>query len=140
MAKTKYKKLISEAPQPSSSESTRDSIRFKETFMRKNNGRTIVLLTSLAGILVGVDGLLRFHKHACGGTMDGVWDALDQAGVFDYAHLSFAPQPAQALCPQADELYPEKNKLLWDAVGIQLGSDEFKEQTIAWLGDAIRIP
>lgn len=144
MASTKYEKQISgiSLPSLSGSESTHDRMRPKGLSMRKNIGRAFILLTSLAGILVGFNGLLRLHKNACRGITitDGIWDALNHADAFGHAHFSFTSQPAHALCPQANELLPEKNKLLWDAVGVQLGSGEFKKQAIAWLGGAIRIP
>lgn len=142
MASIKYEKQVSgiSLPSLSDSELTHDRMRPKGLSMRKNIGRAFILLTSLAGILVGFNGLLRLHKNAWSGIIDSIWDALNHADAFHHAHSSFTSQPAHALCPQVSELLPEKNKLLWDAVGVQLGSGEFKKQAIAWLGGAIRIP
>lgn len=91
-----------------------------------------------------IDGLLHFHKHVCGGSVDVVWDALDRVGMFDHTRFEFASNSkskgVQALCPQADELFPVKNKAVWEAFGKRLVTDEFKNKAIAWLSGAVRIP
>ncbi|KAG0709347.1 hypothetical protein DFH29DRAFT_1027583 [Suillus ampliporus] len=44
------------------------------------------------------------------------------------------------LCPQADELVPEKNGAIWESIGHTYGTDEFKTRAVDWLGGAVRIP
>ncbi|KAG0709350.1 hypothetical protein DFH29DRAFT_1027587 [Suillus ampliporus] len=44
------------------------------------------------------------------------------------------------LCPQADELVPEKNGVIWESLGHTYNTEEFKARAIDWLGGAVRIP
>ncbi|KAH8116276.1 carboxypeptidase S [Phellopilus nigrolimitatus] len=98
--------------------------------------RAVLLCVSLAGLLVSIDSLLKFHARACGGSVDGLWGTLDRIGVFDHVR----PVRTEALCPQVEQLLPERNKVLWDAVGERFGTDAFKEKAIDWLSGAVRVP
>ncbi|KAG0709282.1 hypothetical protein DFH29DRAFT_1074996 [Suillus ampliporus] len=44
------------------------------------------------------------------------------------------------LCPQADELVPEKNGVIWESLGHTYSTEEFKARAVGWLGGAVRIP
>ncbi|KAG1881228.1 hypothetical protein F4604DRAFT_1678821 [Suillus subluteus] len=44
------------------------------------------------------------------------------------------------LCPQADELVPEKNGVIWESLQLAYSTEEFKARAIDWLGGAVRIP
>jgi Gly-Xaa carboxypeptidase len=44
------------------------------------------------------------------------------------------------LCPQADELVPEKNGVIWESLQLTYGTEAFKARAIDWLGGAVRIP
>ncbi|KAG0707054.1 hypothetical protein DFH29DRAFT_1016640 [Suillus ampliporus] len=44
------------------------------------------------------------------------------------------------LCPQADELVPEKNGMIWESLGHMYNTEEFKVRAVNWLGGAVRIP
>jgi Gly-Xaa carboxypeptidase len=44
------------------------------------------------------------------------------------------------LCPQADELVPEKNGVIWESLQLTYGTEAFKAKAIDWLGGAVRIP
>ncbi|KAG2113088.1 uncharacterized protein F5147DRAFT_682674 [Suillus discolor] len=44
------------------------------------------------------------------------------------------------LCPQVDELVPEKNGVIWESLQHVYSTDEFKTRAIDWLGGAVRIP
>lgn len=46
----------------------------------------------------------------------------------------------QDFCPQADVLTPQKNNKLWESLGATIGTAEFKERAIDWLGGAVRVP
>ncbi|VDB87986.1 unnamed protein product [Peniophora sp. CBMAI 1063] len=46
----------------------------------------------------------------------------------------------QDLCPQEEALYPQKHADLWSELDNAYGTDGFKENTIRWLGDAVRVP
>ena len=97
-------------------------------------GRTAVFIFTL-GVLVGVGNLLRLHEHASDSVIGGIWNALDQIGILDFA----IPSPASEVCPQADVLFPDRNKVVWDAFRAQLDTDGFKKKAIEWLGGAVRI-
>ncbi|KAL5537035.1 hypothetical protein ACEPAF_858 [Sanghuangporus sanghuang] len=100
-------------------------------------GRAIWLCITLLGALVGIDTLLRFfHKYTCGGNIGGIWDALDRTGILDYT----APASTSEVCPQADILFPVRNKVVWDTFGAQLDTNDFKSKAIDWLGGAVRVP
>ncbi|KAL5531541.1 hypothetical protein ACEPAG_4418 [Sanghuangporus baumii] len=99
-------------------------------------GRAIWSCITLLGALVGIDTLLRFHKYTCGGNVGGIWDALDRTGIIDYT----APASTSEVCPQADILFPVRNKVVWDAFGAQLDTNDFRSKAIDWLGGAVRVP
>jgi Gly-Xaa carboxypeptidase len=44
------------------------------------------------------------------------------------------------LCPQVDELVPEKNGVVWESLQQAYSTEEFKARAIDWLGGAVRIP
>ncbi|KAG1788203.1 uncharacterized protein HD556DRAFT_1434081 [Suillus plorans] len=44
------------------------------------------------------------------------------------------------LCPQVDELVPEKNGVVWESIQHVYSTEEFKTRAIDWLGGAVRIP
>lgn len=44
------------------------------------------------------------------------------------------------LCPQADELVPEKNGVIWESLQQTYSTEMFKARAIDWLGGAVRIP
>lgn len=44
------------------------------------------------------------------------------------------------LCPQVDELVPEKNGVIWESLQLVYSTEEFKARAIDWLGGAVRIP
>lgn len=44
------------------------------------------------------------------------------------------------LCPQVDELVPEKNGVIWESLQQAYSTGEFKARAIDWLGGAVRIP
>lgn len=44
------------------------------------------------------------------------------------------------LCPQADELVPEKNGVIWESLQHTYSTEVFKARAIDWLGGAVRIP
>lgn len=44
------------------------------------------------------------------------------------------------LCPQVDELVPEKNGVIWESLQHTYGTEAFKARAIDWLGGAVRIP
>ncbi|KAG1822231.1 hypothetical protein EV424DRAFT_1321997 [Suillus variegatus] len=44
------------------------------------------------------------------------------------------------LCPQVDELVPEKNGVIWESLQNVYSTEEFKTRAIDWLGGAVRIP
>ncbi|KAG1880394.1 hypothetical protein C8R48DRAFT_683828 [Suillus tomentosus] len=44
------------------------------------------------------------------------------------------------LCPQVDELVPEKNGVIWESLQHVYSTEEFKTRAIDWLGGAVRIP
>jgi Gly-Xaa carboxypeptidase len=44
------------------------------------------------------------------------------------------------LCPQVDELVPEKNGAIWENLQDTYSTEEFKARAIDWLGGAVRIP
>ncbi|KAI0766929.1 carboxypeptidase S [Trametes elegans] len=47
---------------------------------------------------------------------------------------------AEAQCPQASVVVPEKNSALWKSLGNTFDSDTFKARAIEWLGGAVRVP
>ncbi|KAL5513065.1 hypothetical protein ACEPAH_3463 [Sanghuangporus vaninii] len=99
-------------------------------------GRAIWSCITLLGVLVGIDTLLRFHKYTCGGDIGGIWNALDRTGILDYT----APASTSGVCPQADILFPVRNKAVWDTFGAQIDTNDFKSKAIDWLGGAVRVP
>lgn len=44
------------------------------------------------------------------------------------------------LCPQVDEIVPEKNGMIWESLQQAYSTEEFKARAIDWLGGAVRIP
>lgn len=44
------------------------------------------------------------------------------------------------LCPQVDELVPEKNGAIWGNLQDTYSTEEFKARAVDWLGGAVRIP
>jgi len=44
------------------------------------------------------------------------------------------------LCPQVDELVPEKNGMIWGSLHHTYNTEEFKARAVDWLGGAVRIP
>ncbi|KAG1908133.1 uncharacterized protein F5891DRAFT_1179654 [Suillus fuscotomentosus] len=44
------------------------------------------------------------------------------------------------LCPQVDELVPEKNGVIWESLQHVYSTEEFETRAIDWLGGAVRIP
>jgi Gly-Xaa carboxypeptidase len=44
------------------------------------------------------------------------------------------------LCPQVDELVPEKNRVIWESLQDTYSTEEFKARAVDWLGGAVRIP
>ena len=102
---------------------------------RSTLGRLVVFAISILATLVGIDNLLRFHQYTCGGNIGGIWDALDQIGIWDYTTTASSSD----ICPQADVLFPVRNKAVWDAFGSQLDTDDFKDKAIEWLGGAVRV-
>jgi Gly-Xaa carboxypeptidase len=44
------------------------------------------------------------------------------------------------LCPQVDEIVPEKNGVIWESLQQVYSTEEFKARAIDWLGGAVRIP
>ena len=42
-------------------------------------------------------------------------------------------------CPQVDALIPEKNLFFWTLLADELGSDDFKDRAVNWLGGAVKI-
>ncbi|KAH8116277.1 hypothetical protein DFH11DRAFT_1199323 [Phellopilus nigrolimitatus] len=98
--------------------------------------RAVLLCLCLAGLLVSSNSLLGSYKRAGGVSVDSLWSALEGAAVFNHA----GPSHTEALCPQVEQLLPERNKALWDAVGDQFGTDAFKEKAVDWLGGAVRVP
>jgi Gly-Xaa carboxypeptidase len=44
------------------------------------------------------------------------------------------------LCPQVDEIVPEKNGVIWESLQQAYSTQEFKARAIDWLGGAVRIP
>jgi Gly-Xaa carboxypeptidase len=44
------------------------------------------------------------------------------------------------LCPQVDELVPEKNGVIWESLQDTYSTSEFKTRAVDWLGGAVRIP
>ena len=44
------------------------------------------------------------------------------------------------LCPQQSALYPQKYADLWSTLDSAYNTDGFKENTIKWLGGAVRVP
>ncbi|OJA10670.1 hypothetical protein AZE42_01027 [Rhizopogon vesiculosus] len=44
------------------------------------------------------------------------------------------------LCPQVDELVPEKNGVIWESLQDTYSTEEFKARAVDWLGGAVRIP
>ncbi|KAG2157823.1 uncharacterized protein EDB93DRAFT_1238610 [Suillus bovinus] len=44
------------------------------------------------------------------------------------------------LCPQVDELVPEKNGVIWESLQRVYNTEEFKARAVDWLGGAVRIP
>jgi len=44
------------------------------------------------------------------------------------------------LCPQVDELVPEKNGMIWESLQDMYGTEDFKTRAVDWLGGAVRIP
>lgn len=50
------------------------------------------------------------------------------------------PEDGIDLCPQVDELVPEKNGVIWESLQQAYSTEEFKARAIDWLGGAVRIP
>ncbi|OAX43947.1 carboxypeptidase S [Rhizopogon vinicolor AM-OR11-026] len=44
------------------------------------------------------------------------------------------------LCPQVDELIPEKNGVIWESLQDTYSTEEFEARAVDWLGGAVRIP
>lgn len=49
-------------------------------------------------------------------------------------------EDAVDLCPQADEIVPEKNGVIWESLQQAYSTEKFKARAIDWLGGAVRIP
>ncbi|KAI5832984.1 carboxypeptidase S [Schizophyllum commune Tattone D] len=49
-------------------------------------------------------------------------------------------QRARSICPQADVLYPEVNKALWEEVAVELNTESFQNKALDWMRGAIQIP
>ncbi|KAI0034441.1 hypothetical protein K488DRAFT_77198 [Vararia minispora EC-137] len=47
---------------------------------------------------------------------------------------------SEALCPQADALYPTRSAELWGNLSTEYGTDEFKGKAIEWLSGAVQVP
>ncbi|EJD07406.1 carboxypeptidase S [Fomitiporia mediterranea MF3/22] len=86
---------------------------------RKTWERIAFLCVGLAGIFVGLHAIQLYE---------------------DISQDSFGIDPPQDLCPQPDELLPEKNRAIWDTFSERLGTEEFKSKAADWLGGAVRIP
>ncbi|KAK1232132.1 hypothetical protein PQX77_004733 [Marasmius sp. AFHP31] len=46
----------------------------------------------------------------------------------------------EQLCPQSNALVPQKNGLVWEALGTTYGTEEFKLRAVDWLAGAVKIP
>ncbi|KAI4522518.1 carboxypeptidase S [Schizophyllum commune Loenen D] len=57
---------------------------------------------------------------------------------------SYIGRPAshrtQSICPQADVLYPEVNRALWEEVSAELDTEAFQNKALDWMRGAIQIP
>ncbi|THH01774.1 hypothetical protein EW145_g6858 [Phellinidium pouzarii] len=91
--------------------------------------KVLALCLSAAGFLVGINGLLKPYGFSCGDHINGISDDLVQGTA-----------QSQALCPQVEQLLPDKNKVLWSELGEQFDSLNFKEKAINWLAGAVRVP
>ena len=100
--------------------------------------RLAALATSVVATLVGLEVLLKFHGKICGGSVSGLEDVLDVA--MDYTPLAIFEQKEPTLCPQVEQILPEKHRELWDDVGDLFSLDSFKLKAAEWLGGAVRIP
>ena len=68
---------------------------------------------------------------------------LPVSGFEGCKHLFRAPKYVKHdknLCPQFDVLTPEKNRLVWEALGNTYGTEEFKLRAVDWLAGAVKVP
>lgn len=47
---------------------------------------------------------------------------------------------SEPLCPQVQEIVPQKNEELWDSLSQQFTTNDFEGRAIDWLAGAVRIP
>ncbi|KAI5124192.1 hypothetical protein M0805_005043 [Coniferiporia weirii] len=91
--------------------------------------RNIALCVGVAGLFIATNSLCKVYGISYGNGVDYIRG--------DVAHGAVQ---SQALCPQVEQLLPEKNKVLWDQLSDQLGTSSFKEKSIDWLAGAVRVP
>jgi Gly-Xaa carboxypeptidase len=87
-------------------------------------------------LAVVVQGLLVVYPNALNTASETVSHGCSAA-----AH-AFTRTKADRVCPQEEALVPqgEDNAKLWEALGKEIGSEEFKERAIKWHSGAVQIP
>ena len=58
---------------------------------------------------------------------------------FDFPSFG-AQQSSESLCPQATELFPQKNGKIWQHLAETFSTNDFKRRAVNLLGGAVRIP
>ena len=83
---------------------------------------------------------MHIHKHGCNGkgSIGAFWTAVD-GSVPHEQDLSRFSYGSQAVCPQEEQLLPERNKELWESIGTQIETDDFKAKAVEWLGGAVKV-
>jgi hypothetical protein len=65
---------------------------------------------------------------------------LEELGLWVDVNLPLLSPAAAPPCSQVDVLTPEKNEVVWSAVGDKISSDAFQTRAINWLSGAVQIP
>ena len=85
-------------------------------------------------------GTVRFAlKVAYRDSLDGFY-TYSEDGFLDSLIRRPAAHRTQSICPQADVLYPEVNKGLWEEVSAELNTEAFQNKALDWMRGAIQIP
>ena len=102
--------------------------------------RTAIFSAAFIGLLYSVNLALHIHKHGCNGkgSIGAFWTAVD-GSVPHEQDLSRFSYGSQAVCPQEEQLLPERNKELWESIGTQIETDDFKAKAAEWLGGAVKV-
>jgi Gly-Xaa carboxypeptidase len=87
-------------------------------------------------LAVAAQGLLVMYPDALSAASETVSHGCAAAAD------AFTRTKADRVCPQEDALVPQRdaNAKLWDSLGKDIGSEEFKERAIKWHSGAVQIP